>query len=163
MEFTNNKSQESTNNSKSFDEMLLELSCKNLESHYNRFKDIDAKAIGIITITGILITFITKPTTTECLTKTFFALTMISFFVTIALSVWVIRTRKYEAISTDNLIKELSDETKEKQISRLVGTIAATEKKMWEVSNNKAKDLRWSIYCLGFSIIMLIFYSLVSL
>ncbi len=162
-EETNNKSSALiNNNSKSFDEILLELGWKNIENHYNRFKDIDTKAIGVITITGILITFLAKPVTADCLTKTFFILTMISFLITIALSVYVIRTRKYEAISTENLIK-LSEGEKEDQLSRTVGTIAATEKKICEVANSKAENLKWSIYSLGFSIVMLIFYSILSL
>ncbi len=38
----------------------------------------------------------------------------VAFLITIGLSVWVIRTREYEAISTFNLIEKLLDETKEK-------------------------------------------------
>ncbi|MCD4845552.1 MAG: hypothetical protein K8R25_13810 [Methanosarcinales archaeon] len=147
---------------KSFNDVLLNISCKNLESHYNRYKDIDAKAIGIITITGILITFLAKPVNNGYLTEIFFTLTMLSFLITIVLTVLVIRTRKYEDVSTDKLIDELSNETKENQINRIIGTIAAAEKKMCEVSNTKAQDLRRSIYSLGVSIVMLIFYSTLS-
>ncbi len=148
---------------KEFEDVLLDIGWKNLESHYNRFKDIDAKAIGVITITGILITFLTKPATNDCLTKTLFILTMVSFLITIILSILVIRTRKYETVSTKNLIKELSEEKKEDQISRTVGTIADKEQEICDVANTKAKDLRWAIYGLGFSVIMLIFYSILSL
>lgn len=149
--------------SKSFDDALLEVTWKTLESHYNRFKDIDAKAIGVITITGILITFLAKPVDNECLTKTFFVLTMMSFLVTIAFSVLVIRTRKYNSLSTEKLIEKLKNETHERKIGGIIVAIAAQETKMCEVSNAKAKDLRWAINCLGFSIIILIFYSVVSL
>ena len=149
-------------NRKSFNDALLNISCKNLERHYNRFKDIDAKAIGIITITGILITFLAKPVNNGYLTKIFFVLTMLSFLITTMLTVLVIRTRKYEAVSTGKLIAELSNETKENQIGRTISTIAAAEKKMCEVSNEKAQDLRRSIYGLGVSIVVLIFYSMLS-
>ncbi len=44
-----------------FEDVLLDIAWKNLDSENNRFKDIDTKAIGIITITGILMTFLTKP------------------------------------------------------------------------------------------------------
>ena len=149
-------------NYKSFDDALLEISWKNLESHHNRFKDIDAKAIGIITITGILITFLAKPVNNEWLTEIFFTLTMLSFLITIALTVLVIRTREYEAVSTNILIDKLSNEKKEYQIGGIIGTIAAAEEKMCEVSNKKAQDLQRSIYSLGFSIFMLILYSMLS-
>lgn len=148
---------------KEFDDAMLDIGWKNLENQYNRFKDIDTKAIGVITITGILITFLAKPATNDCLTKTLFILTMVSFLVTIILSILVIRTRKYETVSTWNLIKELSAEKKEDQISRTVGTIADKEQKICDVANTKANDLKWAIYCFGFSVIMLIFYSILSL
>jgi hypothetical protein len=158
---TNNRAATTNNDSKSFDEILLEIGLKNYENHYNRYKDIDTKAFGVITITGILITFLTKPTNTDCLTTTFFILTMLSFLITVALSVYVIRPHKYEAISTENLIK-LSEVKKDDQISKTVGTIAAAEKSMCGVANIKGEDLKWSIYSLGFSVVMLIFYSILS-
>lgn len=37
---------------KDFDETLLDVAWKNLDNHYTRFKDIDGKAAGIITISS---------------------------------------------------------------------------------------------------------------
>lgn len=156
---------QSNSSSKSFDEILIELSWKILENHYNRFKDIDTKAIGVITISGVLITFLTRTSSnSNCLSTTFFILTMVSFLITILLGINVVKTRNYEGIPTESLIKlsESMEYKKEEQIGITLGTIAATEKTMRDAANTKADDLKVSIYGLGFSIIMLIIYSMLS-
>lgn len=154
----------SNNSSKSFDEILIELSWKILENHYNRFKDIDTKAIGVITISGVLITFLTRFSNNNCVTITFFILTMVSFMITILLGINVVKTRNYEAVPTESLIKlsESLEHRKEDKIGITLGTIAATGNTMRDTANAKAEDLKLSIYSLGFSIIMLIIYSILS-
>lgn len=148
--------------SKTFDDALLDVAWKSLDSHCNRFKDIDNKAIGIITISGILMTFLAKPVDNRVISTVLFILTAVFFFITILLSVIVIRTRKYEALSTEELIKEFCDEDEKRQIRGIIGTIAETEKKMCEVSNAKARELKYAIYALSVSIVSLIFYSVVT-
>lgn len=143
-----------------FDDALLDIAWKNLDSHYVRFKDVDTKAVGIITITGILVTFMSKPVHSDYLSSILFMLTSLFFLMTILLCVGVIATRKYEAVSTDHLIDELAGEPDEKQIRRLIGTIAAAESDVCMAANSKAKVLRFAIFSLGFSLILLIIYSL---
>jgi NAD-dependent DNA ligase len=84
---------------------------------------------------------------------------MVFFLITIALCILVIRTRTSAAISTENLIKLPRNE---KETTRIIGTVASVEKIVCDITNTKARDLRFSIYSLGISIIMLIFYSILS-
>ncbi len=143
-----------------FYDAMLDVSWKNWEFQCNRFRDVDTKAVGIITITGILITFLSKAGTSSRLSETLYFAASMSFLVTILLCVGAIMTRKYEAISSYNLLEELSGEDKEKQIKRLIGTIADKEEKLCKKSNTKAAILRCAIITLGFSILFLIFYSI---
>lgn len=145
-----------------FDGAMLDVAWKNLESENNRFKDIDAKAIGVITITGILMTFLVKPTNTTSskISLIIFTLTAISFFFTILLSVSVIRTRKASVLSTRFLINDLVNEKPERQIRGIIGTIAESESNIQAVCAIKAKELTRAVFALGFSIILLISYSL---
>jgi hypothetical protein len=154
----------SNNSSKSFDEILIELNWKILENQYNRFKDIDTKAIATITVSGVLITFLTRSSNDNCLTIPFFILTMVSFLITILLGINVVKTRNYEGIPTESLIKlsESMEYKKKDKIGITAGTIAATEKTMRDAANAKAEDLKISIYGLGYSIILLIIYSILS-
>lgn len=143
-----------------FDKALLDAAWKNLETHKIRFKDIDTKAIGIITITGILITFLSKPVNNSCISISLYLITLISFLITILLCLGVIMVREHEALSTNNLINELSDEVEKIKIKRIIGTIGATEKSMCEATKSKAECLKFAICGLGFSIILSIIYSL---
>lgn len=145
---------------KSFNDLLFDVAWKNLENHNARYKDLDTKAVGIISIIGILITFIVKPVDNIHISTTLFMLTSFSFLITILLCIGTIMTRKVKVISTDNLIEYLSEESEERQIKGIIGTIAAAEKEMCEVSNAKATVLKYTIFALGFSIILLIFYSI---
>ena len=143
-----------------FEDALLDIAWKNLDSENDRFKDIDAKAIGIITVTGIIMTFLTNPTITGGTSAILFTLASLSFLGTILLSIIVIRVRKAETLSTKYLIEDFKDETSGRQIKGLVGTIAETEKNLRSVCNNKAEELTYAVYALGVSIILLIFYSI---
>jgi hypothetical protein len=145
---------------KEFDDAMLDVAWNNLNFQYTRFKDIDTKAIGIITITGILITFLSKPTGNGCLSNTLFITTSLFFLMTILLSVGAIAMRKYDALSTNNLIDELSHEGEKRQIRGITGTMAKVEKEICDAANKKADILKFAIFSLGASIILLIFYSI---
>lgn len=147
---------------KDFDDAMLDVAWNNLNFQYTRFKDIDTKAIGIITITGILITFLSKPTGNGCLSNTLFIMTSLFFLITILLSVAAIALRKYEALSTNNLIAELSHEGEKRQIRGITGTMAKVEKEICDAANKKADILKFAIFSLGASIILLILYSISS-
>lgn len=147
---------------KEFNDALLDIAWKNLDRQYNRFKDIDTKAIGIITISGILMAFIAKSGDGEqiSISAFFFMLTSLLFFITILLSICAIRTRQIDIASTNKLIEELKDASEERQIPSIIGSIAASEHNVCKVSNAKAKNLRFAIYAFGISIISMICYSL---
>ena len=143
---------------KDFDKALLDIGWKNLDIEYKRIKDLDTKATGIITITGILITFLIKPQDVVG-NLILFKLALASFFITILLSIVVIRNRKYEGNSTLKLISELEDEDSERQIGGIIGRNAKTECDLCIIANDKAKELRWAIRFLAFSILLLIIHS----
>ncbi len=143
---------------KDFEDAMLDVAWKNLDNEEKRYKDIDAKAIGLITITGILMTFLMKPVSPG--SKILFFLTAISFLATILLSVIVIRVRSAEGLSTTYLIEDFKEEKPERQIRGLIGTIAATERTLREVCNTKANELRCAVYALGLGVGLLILYAL---
>lgn len=143
-----------------FEDALLDIGWKNLDSENKRFKDIDAKAIGVITITGILMTFISRMDNPSAMSTVLFILTLISFLGTILFSVKTIKVRGGEALSTDYLIQDLKNEKPERQIRGMIATIAAAENNQIKICNEKAEDLSYAVYGLGISIILLILYSL---
>ena len=110
-----------------------------------RYKNIDNKAVGIISITGILMTF------------------SVFFLVTIILSIMAMSVRQTEALSTKYLIENLKNESPERQIRGIIGTIAEAEADLRKVGNAKANWMRYSVYALGISVALLILYSLTPL
>lgn len=142
---------------KEFDYKLLDVALKNYDNQYSRFKDIDNKAIGIITIIGILITFLKiRPIDNGHIPTTLLMIPMVLFLIAVLLCIWTIKTRKYEAVSTTNIINEISIEYNKENIKRIINTVAVAEKTVCEVSNYKAKLLRYAICILGLGIILLI-------
>lgn len=96
-----------------FEDAMIDVAWKKLDIENNRFKDIDTKAIGIITITGILMTFLAKPIDSGLVTSALFILTALLLLAAILLSVSVIRVRKGESVSTKILINGLKKEKPE--------------------------------------------------
>lgn len=139
-----------------FDYKLLDIALNSYKEQYSRFKDIDTKAIGIITITGILITFL-RTSVDDCTQTIFHVIVPISFLITILFCILAIRTRKYESLSVYKIINEISTEYNEENTKRMISTIAKSEKSVCEVANEKAIMLRYAIYTLAISIILLIF------
>ncbi len=143
-----------------FEDALLDIAWKNLDGENNRFKDIDTKAIGIITITGILMTFLAKPESAGNITSFLLILTALSFLITIFLSVSVIRIRRADALSTNYLIEDLKSMEPKLQIKGVIKTISNAEESLGEVCTSKAKELEYALFALGASIILLISYTL---
>lgn len=146
-----------------FDSIMLDLALRNLDSERERFKDIDTKATGIITIMGILMTFVINfavPVVHDKISIILFILTAFSFLVTIFISVWVIRIRMGPGLITTILINKLENEDTERQIGGIIGTLTKIGDELQSVCNDKAEDLRLAIYALFISIALLILYSL---
>lgn len=148
---------------KEFDECLLGIVSRNIESEKKRMNDIDTKAIGIITIVGILVVFLSKPENLGRLSATLFLLTTLSFLITILLCVLVIRVRWFDIISTNYLMEDLGNESPERQIGGLIGTSAKVEESISDKCNQKANVLRYAVFALGTSVVILILYSLSAL
>lgn len=146
-----------------FDVVMLDLALRNLDSEKNRFRDIDTKATGIITIMGILMTFVINfamPVVHDKISIILFILTAFSFLVTIFISVWVIRIRMGPGLITTKLINKLENEDTERQIGGIIGTLAKIGEELQSVCNDKAEDLKLAIYALFTSVALLISYSL---
>ncbi len=146
---------------KEFEDAMLDIGWKNLDSEYDFFKDMDTKAIGIITITGILITFLPKPTVPNSISSLLFYLTTVSFMVTIFLCILVIRSRNVKGLLTKDIIEQLRDETPEKKIQRTIDTLSDLQDSLYnEGTKPKSKELKWAIRALGLSVFLLIIYSI---
>lgn len=144
-----------------FDDVLLDIALKNLDSEINRFKDIDTKAIGIITIVGILVTFLFKENLGRLNGNlNLFLLPALAFLITILICVSVIRVKGVDVLSTHLLIEDFKDKKSEDKIKGLIATIAKAEKAMRDCCNQKAHQLKYAVFALGISIILLILYSL---
>jgi len=149
-----------------FDEALLDISWKNLDSEQKRFKDMDTKAIGIITVVGILITFLSKSDNffskpEKGLPGFLFLLTTLLFLVTVLLCIRVIQVKRIDILSTNLLIEGgLKAEGHEDKIKRLIGTIADAEKVRCDRNDQKAGTLKYAIFALGVGVISLILYSI---
>ncbi len=147
---------------KEFNDAMLDLAWNNLNSEHNRFKDIDTKAIGIITITGILMAFLTKSTFVGVTPSIFILSIAVAFFITIFFSLRAVKIREIDALSSKILIDTFRNENPTRQIGGIIGTIAETEKDVRAVCNSKAVDLERAIFALGFGVAMLILYTIIS-
>ncbi len=149
---------------KDFEDTLIDISWRNLDIEHNRFKDIENRAFGIITliitISGIITTFLARPTNFGVVSKFLFILIYISFLVTILLCLKVISMRSLTKLSTKYLIEGLMDEQPERQIRSTISTIAELEDEFRKFSNIKAKELQYAIYSFGISVILIILYFL---
>ena len=144
-----------------FEGALLDISRANLDAVAKKHSDIDSKAIGLITISGILISFLLgfgKPN--NWISTGFFILTALSFLVTALLSVIVLRPRKAHELSTKILIDELKDEKPENQVSRVIASAAKIEYELQGICNAKAIELSSAVRALGISVIVLILFTL---
>lgn len=153
---------------KDFEDTLLEVSWNNLNVENKRFKDIDTKAISIITICGILTTLlinfgISDGISDNTLSQAIFILTALSFLLTVILSISVIKPRKVKSLSTKALIDFFKDKAQETQITGIIATVAEAENILMDINDLKAQELNKSVKLLGVSVILMIVYSLTIL
>lgn len=148
---------------KQFEDAMVDLAWNNYIHHNNRFKDIDTKATGIITIAGVLITFLAnlaKSGISGKISLVLLILTSLSFLFTIFLSIWVISVRGAKVIYSKDLIEYYKNKEQKDQINGIMEAIAACETSMLDLCEKKAKILSRAVYALGLSVIILIFYFL---
>jgi hypothetical protein len=146
-----------------FEDAMVDLAWKNYAHHSNRYKDIETKATGLITIAGVLITFLAnlaKSGIYREISLFLLILTSLSFLLTISLSIWVIRVPGAIVIHSEDLINYYKDKEQKDQIYGILEAIAACESSMLDLCEKKAKILSKAVYALGLSVILLIFYSL---
>ena len=146
---------------KGFEEALLEISWNNLSTENKRYKDIETKAISMITICGIFVTLLLNLESPNCIiSKTFFSVTIFSFFVTVIFNISAIKPRNVKMLSTEILIDFYKDKEKESQITGIIATVAAAEKALMDTNESKSQKIGISVETLGISIIFTMFYSL---
>lgn len=144
-----------------FIDAMLDIGWKNLETENKRHGDLDNKAIGLITITGVLITFLLGSVSSSSGVsgnKLLFVLTSVSFLITVFISISVLQIKHVEVLSSEILLRELGPKKPDAQIIGIVATLADMETKMSIVCNDKAKKLRYAVYFLGTSVVFLILY-----
>ena len=147
-----------------FEDKLLEVSWNNLNIENKRFKDIDTKAISIITICGILTTLLINfGISDNTLSQAIFILTALSFLVTVILSISIIKPREVKSLSTKILIDFFKDKPLEEQVTGIIATAADAEDVLMDTNDLKAQELNKSVKLLGVSVILLIVYSLTIL
>ena len=147
-----------------FEEILLSISENNLNTASKKHNDIDTKAIGIITISGILITFITSSFTSckSYVSSILLFLTLLSFLITVFFCIVVLKPRKAHEPSTLMLIEQLKNEKKNVQISRILQTHAEIEDELQDICIDKASWLDKAVITLGVSVILLIIYNIIT-
>lgn len=144
-----------------FDEIMLDIGWKNLDAENKRHSELDTKAIGLITITGILITFLigsVDPTLGLSGSKILFLLTLFFFLITVYKSIKVLEVKKMKALSSESLFKKLINEDSDFQIKTILRSIVETETAMRNKNTEKADKLRVAVNFLGYSVVFLIFY-----
>lgn len=149
---------------KDFEDVLLDTAWKKMDIQYNRFRDIENRAMiimtGIITVIGILMVLLTSHTISGIVPTIFFILASLSFLVTILFCISVLKRRAFPVISTILLIDSLKNEKKERQIKGIVVTLANVERAFSEVTNTKEAQLGYAISGLGIGIILVILHIL---
>ena len=145
---------------KDFKDAMLDLSWKILDEENKRYRDIDSKAIGTITIAGIFISFLLAFSDTIVSNHPiFYYLAIFFFLIAVLFSIIVLIPREIEALSTKKLIKDFKDNTPDSQITGIIATTGKVEKRLRNVCNDKAIMLVISVIALGVGVIFLIFYS----
>ncbi len=146
---------------KEFEDAMLDLSWKILEDENKRYRDIDNKAIGIITITGILISFLLAFSNNIVFKyPLFFYLAIFLFLIAVLFSIITLIPREIEALSTKRLIGDFKDNTQASQITGIIATTGKVEKRLRKVCNDKALLLFSSVIALGVGVVFLIVFFL---
>lgn len=148
---------------KDFNDALLDISWNNFQFQYSRFRDIDTKAIAIITISGILIALLPSKISGNFLSNTFLIATFFLFVETIFLSIKAFTIRKYKVTNTRNVINDFRNKTHDRQIGGIIGSLADSEESVCYVNNKKVIELKKAIYLLASSITFLSLHMLFSI
>lgn len=147
-----------------FEATLLNISENNLNTISKKHNDIDTKAIGIITISGLLITFIMSSSTPikGYVSSILLFLTLVFFLITVFFCIVVLKPQKAHEPSTLKLIEQLKNENKDVQISRILQTHAEIEDELQDICSEKASELNKAVKLFGVSVILLIIFSIIT-
>ena len=147
---------------KDFEDAMLDVSWNIFDTETKRHEALDTKAIGIISIAGILTTFLIGFVTIEEY-KQIILLTVLSFMMAVIFSILVLIPQKTELLSFSKLIDKFEGSEQDIQITGIATTIWKTGRVLRNVCNKKAVLLLISIIFLGTGVILLILVSLLRI
>jgi hypothetical protein len=144
---------------KDFEDTLMALTMFNIGTANKKHNDIDNKAIGVITISGLLISFLLGFSQAGgSISTILFIIALFSFMLTIWLSIGVLRPRKSHDLSTLCCINEIEDDDPYK-VNHVIGAAAEIEDEIQNICTSKAGGLWNSIRGLTLSVGLLIIYT----
>ena len=140
---------------KDFEDAMLDVSWNIFDTEMRRHEALDIKAIGIISIIGILTTFLIGFVKVEG-NNMFVFLSVFCFTMAVIFSILVLIPRKTELLSISELIDKFEGTKQDIQITGIASTIWKTGRVLRSVCNKKAILLLISIIYLGAGVILLI-------
>lgn len=147
---------------KDFEDAMLDVSWNIFDTEIRRHEALDTKAIGIISIAGILITFLIGFVKIEDYKQVLF-LTIFSFLISVTFSILVLIPRGTHLLSFKELVDKFEGTTQEIQITGIASTTWKTGKSLRNICNTKALLLFISIIFLGSGVILLLILFLLRL
>ena len=122
---------------KEFEDAMLDLSWNLFDAETKRHEALDTKAIGIISISGILITFLLGFVKIDDYQQVVF-LTVGSFLISVIFSILVLIPREAHLLSVTELVDMFDGTKQDIQITGIVATTWKTGKTLRNVCNKKA-------------------------
>lgn len=148
---------------KDFEDAMLDVSWNIFDTELRRHEALDTKAIGIISIAGILTTFLIGFVKVEEYNQIIFFSTVFSFMMAVIFSILVLIPRKTRLLTMSELIDKFEGTEQGIQITGIAATIWKTGRVLRSICNKKAVLLLISIIYLGIGVILLIIISLLGI
>lgn len=147
---------------KEFEDAMLEVSWNIFDGELRRHEALDTKAIGIITIVGILITFLIGFVKVEDYKNVLF-LTIFSFLISVIFSILVLIPRGTHLLSFKELKDKFEGTPQDVQITGIAQTTWKTGQDLRKMCNTKALLLFISVIFLGSGVILLLLLSILRI
>jgi hypothetical protein len=145
----------------SFEEMVVDLAWKNLEIQIKRFHAIETKTIGLMTLTGVLITIMFSSATKVSGfsgNKIFFALACSLFLVSIICSLYVFEHIKTNPLSILPIVLNYGSDHPSIQAERIVIALRDIEEKQTAVCDEKENKFKAAVSFFSTGIMAMIVY-----
>lgn len=145
---------------KDFEDALLEISWNNFSTENQRYKDMDTKAAGIITICGVLATLLIGFGSVDGITESniYFA-AVFALLLAAAFAVYVLKPIEVDGFRTQNIIDDITKAKRGEHISGIIATVSKCESSLIEANNTKALRITLSVYSLAVAVMLILIYS----